>query len=177
MLQREHLGGFESKVPKVGQHYWDTSQGLINPDWVPRGRVSDVARPETPYDLRKHCWWCVYRKGAQIQSMRAADKSAFLSYHAENASISVLPGRHLFHLGSHVPFQEQWWQYVFLFLNPFCRWTWQNWMHLTKVCIVDKAKMSGNSSYLITLFLSSVSWALHFITEIGQIIEWYYVRQ
>ena len=34
--------------------YWDVSRDLINPGWVTWGRVYDVARPETPYDLRLH---------------------------------------------------------------------------------------------------------------------------
>lgn len=95
ILQRANLGGFGSKVPKMGQRYWDTSQGMINPGWVPWGRVSDVVRPDKPYDLRKQPHWCVYTRVAQIQSSWAANKPTFLSQHAKNAFISVLPGRPL----------------------------------------------------------------------------------
>lgn len=95
ILQTANLSGFGSKVPKMGQRYWDTSRGMINPGWVPWGRVSDVVRPDKPYDLRKQPHWCVYTRVAQIQSYLAANKPTFLSHHDKNTFISVLPSRPL----------------------------------------------------------------------------------
>lgn len=92
ILQRANLGGFRSKVPKMGQRCWDTSRGMIIPGWVPWGRVSDVVRLDKPYDLRKQPHWCVYTRVAQIQSSQAASKPTFLSHHAESVFISVLTG-------------------------------------------------------------------------------------